>query len=186
MSDTSLTDSESVFKHFDAEPAICVLCIASKEAGYLHGKWIDATLSAEEIHAAISALRACSPVAATKGYELHETKGFGSLQIDQAMSIQLIADLAAFITEYGQLGAAILDETNCNIDEATTLITEHYYSDYRNTVEFAEYYLEDTRSDNIPAWLAPYIDYEKLAYDLFITDFFEIRLDGRTHVFSHL
>jgi antirestriction protein len=64
------------------------------------------------------------------------------------------------------------------------LLSEHYHGVYPSEEIFAELFAQDTMaiSDNIVC----YIDYEKMARDLFVDDFFSIKVNGKTHVFSFL
>jgi len=48
-----------------ATPRIYVACLASYNAGQLHGAWIDVDQSADEIHAAVTAMLKSSPENAT-------------------------------------------------------------------------------------------------------------------------
>jgi antirestriction protein len=61
---------------------------------------------------------------------------------------------------------------------------ECYQGEYQSKKEFAESISEDLFT--IPENLIPYIDYEAIAWDLFVSgDYFSIELDYKVHVFSN-
>jgi antirestriction protein len=64
------------------------------------------------------------------------------------------------------------------------LLDECYHGEYDSEEDFAISLPEDTMT--IPEYLSYYIDYEKMARDLFISDYFLIGINHKTHVFSNL
>jgi antirestriction protein len=61
---------------------------------------------------------------------------------------------------------------------------EGYHGEHGSTEDFAASMTEETTS--IPKNLAYYIDYEKMARDWFMSDFFSIEINSKFHIFSHL
>jgi antirestriction protein len=61
---------------------------------------------------------------------------------------------------------------------------ECYHGEYDSEEDFAISLAEDTMT--IPEHISYYIDYEKMARDLFICDYFSIEINHKTHVFSKL
>lgn len=110
-------------------------------------------------------------------------EGFGEILIDEYTSIETVSSLAAFVVEHGELGSAILAYADSDIEEARRLLDESYHGEYDSEEDFAISFAEDTMT--IPDYLSYYIDYEKMARDLFVSDYFSIEINHKTHVFSH-
>lgn len=162
---------------------IYVACLAAYNSGYLHGVWIDALQNEDEIYNDIYAMLAKSPIADSEEFAIHDYSGFGDAQLSEYESIPHIIKLAKFINEHGELGATLLG--NYSIDDAQTLLEDHYYGSYDSEVDFAECIFEECYNDAIPKNLIFYIDHDAFARDLFINDYFSLEAQGKTHVFSH-
>lgn len=165
------------------EPQVYVACLAAYNAGYLHGIWIDATQSVDEIWIEINKMLSKSPIADAEEFEIQDYSDFGSLIIEPYTDIETINSLAIFVKEYGQLGVQILECRGGNIEDAMTYIEDCYHGEFNSEKEFAEYIANETWE--IPEYLVNYIDYESVAHDLFINDYFSLDVDGKVHVFSY-
>ena len=73
---------------------------------------------------------------------------------------------ACFIETHGPLGVAVLVETDEDLDRATCLIEEQYLGCYRSAADYAQELTEDCI--DMPAMIAPYIDYDALARDMLL------------------
>ena len=98
--------------------------------------------------------------------------------------METVSALASFIVGHDELGAAVLAHISGDIDDANRLLEECYHGEYDSEEDFAISLAEDTMT--IPEHLSYYIDYEKMARDLFISDYFSIEINHKTHVFSNL
>jgi antirestriction protein len=101
------------------------------------------------------------------------------------MGLETVSELANFIGEHEELGAAVLAHTNGHIDDATKLLEECYHGEHSSEEDFAYYWTHEVDCREIPEYLQHYIDYEAMARDFFINDFFSIELNHKVHVFSH-
>ncbi len=162
-------------------PKIYVACLAAYNNSYLHGVWIDALQSEDEIYDDIYAMLAASPIESAEEFAIHDYLGFGDTHIDEYESTPTIVKLVEFINEHGELGAALLGEYS--IDDAQTFIENHYHGAYDSEVDFAQTIFEECYSDAIPKNLIYYIDHDKFSRDLFINDYFSLEVQGRTHIF---
>lgn len=164
-------------------PKIYVACLAAYNSGYLHGIWCDATQDEDEIYKNIYDMLAESPVDGAEEWAIYDYSGFGDARLDEYESIPNVVKIAEFIDEQGELGAALLGEYS--IDDAQTLLEDQYHGAYDSEVDFAQSIFEECYSDAIPKNLIYYIDHKAFSRDLFMSDYFSMEAQGRTHVFSH-
>ena len=145
-------------------PKIYVACLAAYNNGKLHGAWIDADQSADAIHEEIKAILASSPEAGAEEWAIHDYEGFGAVRISEWESMELLADMAALISEHNELGVAALAHFCGDIQEARSALEDNYCGQYRSLADFAQEITEETTS--IPQNLAYYIDYSAMARDM--------------------
>jgi len=165
------------------EPKIYVACLAAYNNGYLHGEWINANQDVDDLYLEIKKILASSPVPDAEEWAIHDYEDFGSLQVSEYASLETISTLASFIAEHNELGAAVLTYAGGDVGEAGRLLEEAYHGEFNSEEDFAMSFAEETMS--VPENLSYYIDYEKMARDLFINDFFSIEVENRVHVFSY-
>lgn len=94
-----------------------------------------------------------------------------------------MSKLADFINEYGDLGAGVLDYYE--LDCAREVMEDYYHGAWDSELDYAIELFDEIYLHNIPESATAYIDYEKFAYDLFMSDYFSVDVDGLTHVFSN-
>lgn len=166
------------------EIRIYVACLASYNDGILHGHWIDAEQDAGSIHDGIKAMLDASPIAEAEEWAIHDYEGFEGASISEYQGIDSVADIAAFISEHGKLGAELINHFG-DLDEAKAAITDHYAGEYESLADFARELTEDT--GEIPESLRFYIDYDRMARDLAMSDVLTIETGFQNiHVFwSH-
>ena len=165
------------------EPRIYVACLAAYNNGYLHGTWINAHQSTDDLYAEINKMLATSPAPYADEFAIHDHEGFGDVYIGEYTDLETITEIANFISEHYELGAAVLAHANGDAKGASRLLEECYHGEYESEKDFAESFAEDTMM--IPERLSYYIDYEKMAWDLFISDFFSLSVQMKVHVFSN-
>lgn len=143
---------------------IYVADLAAYNAGYLHGKWIDATLDPEDIYGEINKILASSPVADSEEYAIHDYEGFEGASLSEYEGIESAHEKACFIEEHGKLGAEILNYYGDDLGDAEKALEDHYSGCYKSLADYAEELTEQT--SKIPENLAYYIDYEKMGRDM--------------------
>lgn len=168
----------------EGEIRIYVACLASYNNGILHGVWIDATKSVAAIHDQIAAMLNASQIEEAEEYAIHDYEGFEGVPIFEQQSIESAFETAAFIEEHGALGGKLISYFG-DLDEAREAISDRYAGLYPSLEDFARELTEETTS--IPENLAFYIDYERMARDLEISDVLSIETGSeQVHVFwSH-
>ncbi len=160
---------------------IYAACLAAYNNGILHGAWIDAEQDAYDIYADIRTMLAASPLEDAEEWAIHEYEGFEGAAVLEYMGLDQVAELAAFIAEHGEIGGKLIAHFGA-LDEARKAIDDSYAGTYRSLAEFAEEITEET--SQIPEGLRYYIDYERMARDLKISDVFVIETGfEQVHVF---
>lgn len=160
---------------------IYVACLAAYNNGHLHGEWIDATQSPDEIHKDIQAMLKASPIEEAEEFAIHDYEGFEGISISEYSGIEEVAELAAFISEHGALGGELMAYFN-DLDHTKETIENHYHGMYSSLADFAQELTEETTQ--IPENLAYYIDYQAMARDLEINDVLTIETShNEVHVF---
>lgn len=147
----------------DLQPRIYVACLAAYNTGYLHGAWIDAAQEPWSIYDDVKAMLAASPVAGAEEWAIHDYEGFGGVRIEKYNGFERVSDLAAFIAEHGEVGAALLDYYSGDLDEAREAITDRYMGAHGSLADYVQELTEETTS--IPQPLRYYIDYSAMARD---------------------
>lgn len=144
-------------------PRIYVACLAAYNSGYLHGRWIDAAQDAWAIYDDVKAMLATSPIEDAEEWAIHDYEGFGNVRISEYASFDHVSGLAAFIEEHGELGLAVLDYTQGEIEEAREVLEDRYLGTYEELADYVQQVTED--STTIPQRLAYYIDWQAMARD---------------------
>ncbi|KTD25072.1 antirestriction protein ArdA [Legionella maceachernii] len=163
-------------------PSIYVACLASYNNGILHGAWIDATQSEDEIMDGILDMLHCSPELNAEEFAIHDYEGFGGINVDEYDSIATIVEYASFIQRHGELGLALLDDFSINDTES--MMEDHYHGCYDSEVDFARELFDECYAHQIPDNLIYYFDYEAFARDLLIDNYYSVNVDGKAHIFS--
>jgi antirestriction protein len=127
-----------------ATPRIYVACLAAYNNGILHGKWIDADQSADELYEAVQRMLAASPQPGAEEWAIHDFEGFGELRLGEYESLERIVDIAARIAEHGPAFTAWLsyDESRDPSDGAA--FTDAYRGEWDSLRAYAEDYAEQT------------------------------------------
>lgn len=166
-------------------PKIYVACLAAYNNGKLHGKWIDADQSPEAIEENIQQMLKSSPEPLAEEWAIFNYEGFGTIRVNEWESIELIAEMAAFINKHKKLGLALLSHFCGDVREARSALEGNYCGKFRDLAEFAQQRTEETTC--IPDNLFCYIDYAAMARDIVNSgDVFIIETGfEQVHVFSN-
>lgn len=166
-------------------PRIYVACLASYNAGTLHGKWIDADQDADSIHTEIKEMLAESQEGGAEEYAIHDFEGFGSYELREFTDIETVSQIAEAIRKHGEIITDILNHLGGDIDDAIKCLEEQYQGEYNSLEDWASEFLEDCGFLNeIPENLRYYFDFEKYARDAELNgDIFTIKRDRKVHVF---
>lgn len=161
---------------------IYIACLASYNEGILHGCWISANQSVEDIEKEIYEMLDESPIEDAEEWALHDYSGFGDIELSEYEDLETIVGYAEFISEHGDLGIAVI--AAYGFDEAKKMIEDDYHGAYDSEVEFAEQIIDECYGEILPDNLAGYFDYQAFARDLFSYEYCSVRLNGNVHVFA--
>ena len=168
------------------EIQIYVADLAAYNHGKLHGVWIDATKSVDEIFDIINTLLENSPEEDAEEFAIHDYEGFEGLNISEYEGIKSAHDKAIFIEEHGALGGAVASHFGSNLDDAKRALEDGYIGAYRSIEDYAREIREDCHE--LPAYIERYIDYESMGRDMEMNgDFFTIEPGyQKLHLFHNL
>ena len=144
-------------------PRIYVACLASYNAGILHGRWIDVT-DPDEIRERVAAMLSESPEPDAEEWAIHDYEGFEGAEISEYAGFDQVCDLAAFIVEHGELAGKLVAHFCGDLNEARAAM-EDYAGEYKSLEDFAYEFTEQT-GVKIPDSLANYIDYAAMGRDI--------------------
>jgi antirestriction protein len=145
------------------QPRIYVACLAAYNNGYLHGAWIDAAQEPWAIYDAVRIMFAASPIADAEEWAIHDYEGFGEIRIEEYASFERVSQLATFIAEHGEIGAALLDYYSGDLDEAREALADRYLGAHASLADYVQEVTEESTA--IPHALRYYVDYQAMARD---------------------
>lgn len=143
-------------------PKIYIACLASYNAGRLHGKWIVPANNETELSEQIQEVIKSSPAIDAEEWSIHDYDEFPNL--GENPSLENIVQCQVAIEEHG------IDVVNGFLEnwqvEDLSSIDDAYYGEYESFSEFAEQLAEDTILIDCPEHIKNYFDYEKWERDL--------------------
>lgn len=160
---------------------IYVACLGAYNNGILHGRWIDATQGENHIWEGIKTMLAASPIPGAEEHAIHDHEGFEGVTLNENASVQHVAELAAFIEEHGAIAGKLVEHFG-DLEEAKEALEDRYYGVYSSVADFAQEITEE--ATQIPQNLRYYIDYERMARDLEMSDILAIETGfEEVHIF---
>lgn len=153
------------------EPKIYVACLASYNNGKLHGKWIDATLSGDEIQEEVNTMLAFSTEIHPEEWAIHDYQDFECINIDEWQSFDEVSEIANMLIDDrwdSELIASVYEHLGSGTSPQDTLdyLDENYQGEFESLEHWAEQFLEDTGGlENVPKNLFHYIDFDKYGRD---------------------
>lgn len=166
------------------EIQIYVADLAAYNNAILHGVWIDATQTPDEMNEQIQAMLKQSPVDDAEEYAIHDHEGFERAPVSEWESLDNIHTMACFIAEYGALGAELINHFG-DIAEAVKSVEEGYHGCYASIGDYAEQFTEETT--DIPQHIQYYIDFDRMGREWEMSgDIYTIETaHNEVHVFSN-
>jgi antirestriction protein len=165
------------------EPKIYVACLASYNAGKLHGEWIDAAQDAEDLGKAIQAMLKASPAPGAEEWAIHDYEDFGGLAktLGENPDLEEVAECAAAIEEHGEAALFYIeDQGEWNAER----FDEAYCGTYKDEEDYA--YESAHSIEEISDHWDGYIDWKKYAQDLFMCDYTSREGSEGTHVYRNM
>ena len=106
------------------------------------------------------------------------------MRISEYASFDRVAELAAFIVEYGELGAELFDHFCGDLEEARSALEDRHLGQYQSLADYLQDITEETTV--IPQNLRYYIDWQAMGRDYELNgDLFTIETaHDAVHVFA--
>jgi len=173
-------------------PEIWVGSLSDYNDGHLHGVWLDATLDAEELHAAVQFML-------RNGYDRHaeewgifDHSDFCGADISEYESLETVSRIAKGVAEHGEAFAKWCGYMGTtDMDEVERTFYDAFQGKHESTEAYVEYILQETEAyrylDDIPS--EELRRYAKYDIEQMVTDY-EIELyvveaeDGGVLVFD--
>ena len=165
-------------------PRIYVACLASYNAGILHGRWIDCGHpdGVDHIESEVKAMLKESTQHDAEEWAIHDHENMGG--ISESESFERCADIGYAVSDLRHLDSeALLHWLEYNPDGDIDDFEDAFYSVFTDKESFAQEVMCDRLDEAEKEWpqLSFYIDWEAVARDLLINDFYSV--DGRNGVF---
>ena len=168
MSEAELQPGERR-EHVPAEePRIYVASLSDYNAGRLHGRWLDAHLSTDELQAGVEAMLSASPTdPRAEEWAIHDYQGFYGLRLGEWESLERVSRLGKGIVEHGEAFAAWVANDQVATEELDRF-EDCYLGRWDSVEDYAEQLLDDLGVDLGaalgPEWLQPYVRVDVAAF----------------------
>jgi antirestriction protein len=165
-------------------PRIYVASLADYNAGRLHGVWIDAAQSAEEIMDEAAEMLKDSREPGAEEWAIHDHEGFYGLPVAEWDAFEGVAELAGLLVEHGPAFAAYVANIGAGADEDG--FEEAFVGEAESEYRFAHEHADDLIGDatGLPVH---YFNYESYADDLFVNDYWSAsKAGGVVYVFRSI
>jgi len=174
-------------------PRIYVASLADYNAGLLHGTWVDAAQSSEDLYGAVEQMLRASPTAGAEEFAIFDYEGFGPFRLHEYESLDNVAKVAKGIAEYGAAFAHFVHLTEGSDLDPLTAFEDAYLGHWESVEAYAEqllddYGYEDRIGRSWPEPIQPYVrvDIETIARDLELSgDITTSEGDGGVYVFQN-
>jgi antirestriction protein len=168
-------------------PRIYVACLAAYNNGRLHGEWIDADQSADELHEAVQQMLTASPEPGAEEWAIHDFEGFGALRLSEYESLERVAAIAAGVAQHGEAFTAWLSYDQDRDPVDTSAFEDAYRGEWDSLRAYAEGYADAIGLyDAAEKSGSPYVvvDIDMLTRDLDIGLYAVESKHGTVHVFD--
>lgn len=177
-------------------PSVYVRCISAYNNGFLHGLWLDVARDAAEIEEDINWMLSWSPVVyqeACQEWAIHDYEDFGGYSVSQNPDLEILSKVAQGVVKHGEAFSQYLDRyciySRTDWEKVYDDFSCDYLGHFDSEVEFVEQNQEIfgfRELENQFPFLAMYIDWDAVACDAFINDYYSVDAsEGGVYVFSH-
>ncbi len=141
-------------------PRIYVASLSDYNAARLHGQWLAADQSPDDLAAAVAAMLAASREPGAEEWAIHDYEGFGALRLSEYDPLERVSLIARGVVEHGPAFAAwaARDPSDPGLAEQ---FEETFRGQWPSTEAYAEELLDDLGAtaalDGLPEWLQPYV-----------------------------
>ena len=171
------------------QPRIYVACLASYNNAILHGLWIDAQQTVDELLCDITAMLDSSPLAGAEEWAIHNHDGFAGFEPHEYEDLEVISRMANGVSTYGEAFSAYTSWAGTS-EDALAAFRNHYMGTYESTDAWAQNLWHEHEFDKqIDEFVDPRarryitINYEQFIRDM-ASDWHIIDGQDGTHVFT--
>lgn len=168
--DTNAVDEETRQREQAPElvPRIYVASLSDYNEGRLHGVWVEAACSPEELFEAIEAMLRASPTPGAEEWAIHDYEGFGPLSLSEYESLATVSAVALGIAEHGEAYAHWASLVGTDEPDRLAQFDDAYRGCWESVDDYCEELLEDTGilrqlEEAVPAELQPYVAFDVAA-----------------------
>lgn len=147
---------------------VWIACLASYNAGHLHGRWVEVT-DAEDLRDAITAVLKSSKEPDAEEWAIHDYDGFGhnltsllgeNPDLDNLVALTALDwDMDLIDGVAGYLGTA-------NASEIEQMLDDNYIGTFSTLRDYAVEVADEHLLADVPDEVARYFDYDSYARDL--------------------
>lgn len=168
-----MTGAERPEREASAEvPRIYAASLTDYNAGVLHGAWLNASDTAEELHAGIARMLAASPTTRRYGdlaeeWAIHDYEGFGPVALSEWESLERVTDLARGIAEHGPSFASwweIAEPQHEDWGDIESQYRNEYIGEFDQLTDYGEQLLDEIGFDldqvDVPESMRAYLSFD--------------------------
>lgn len=155
------------------KPMIYVACLASYNAGMLHGKWIPAAQDSDSLQGEVQQLLKDSPELHAEEWAIHDYEGFGKICIGEYEPLAEVSRLALLIEEHGETFTAYAAHVDSEYATGESFL-DAYRGHWDSELSYAQDVFDDLYPPELPEFVRGYIDYESFSRDLFLDGHFSV------------
>lgn len=148
-------------------------CLASYNAGILHGVWVDLDgKTADDIQAEIDAMLAASPIPGAEEWAAHDWDGPGLDRFGEYPNLEEVADYVETMAELDDserdaFQAFFTDNMGPHDGASLEHFREAFIGEYNSVEDYAQQYIDDVGLlSDVPDLIARYFDLAAFARDL--------------------
>ncbi len=172
------------------QPRVWIASLADYNAGRLHGEWVDAAVSGDDLVAAAQAILARSEEPGAEEWAIFDFDNFGPYRVDEYEDLHHVAAVARGIAEDGEAFAAYAKASEARGDDLETGYVETFVGYWQSLSAFVDDMLDDlgileSLADSLPDWLADHITINRdgVLRDLMADLHYEDASDGGVYIF---
>ncbi len=129
-------------------PKIYVASLSDYNSGTLHGEWISAAQSTDDIHNEIRMMLAKSEESNAEEWAIHDYEDFGAVRLHEYEDMSVVATIASGLVEHGPTFGHWAEHCRVECDRASLLaeltrFEEAYLECWESQEAFAESMLDD-------------------------------------------
>ncbi|MCF3100988.1 antirestriction protein ArdA [Streptomyces roseoverticillatus] len=124
-------------------PWVYVASLSDYVSGRLHGEWIAADQSPEDIGAEVTAMLAASPEPHAEEWAIHDHEGFDGIEIHEYDSLETVAALAQLVTQHPAEVVGYLRGEGLEPEDIAEAIDDRFRGVHDSLADYACEWIDD-------------------------------------------